>query len=175
MKTNASSIYRPYNRILIYCNGVQTVFQISRLVLTCFVGEPPTASHVACHLNGKSDDDRLENLKWGLPFDVKTSQIIRSTWAHGHKSPRSLFAPEQIRAIKKILKAGISPSCLANAVGVTQSRIRCVAIGKTWNPAKHVGRENPLRTCFKNGLHARAWREGTNAKESGEESSSLRP
>jgi hypothetical protein len=144
MKIRKSRVDRPYNRIGIYIEGEQRMLQVSRLVLQCFVGDPPTSEHVACHLNGVTDDDRLENLKWGMPVDTKTGQIIRGTYSHGDKSPHTSFAPEQVRAIQRILKAGISQSTLANAVGVPQPRIREIAMGITRNPDKHIGRENPL-------------------------------
>lgn len=144
MKIIKSRVDRPYNRIVVYIEGEKRLLQVGRLVLQCFVGDPPTSEHIACHLNGVSDDDRLENLKWGLPVDVSTGKIIRGTYSHGDKSPHCSFAPEQVRAIRRILNAGISQSTLANAVGVPQTRIREIAKGITRNPEKHIGRENPL-------------------------------
>jgi len=144
MKIRKSRVDRPYNRVAVYIKGEKKMCQVSRLLLQSFVGDPPTNNHIACHLNGITHDDRLENLKWGMPVDAKTGQIIRGTYTHGDKSPTISFAPEQVRAIQRILKAGISQSTLANAVGVPQPRIREIAIGLTWNPDKHIGRENPL-------------------------------
>ena len=144
MKIRKSRIDRPYNRIGIYIEGEQKMLQVSRLVLQCFVGDPPTTEHIACHLNGVTSDDRLENLQWGRPVDAATGKIIRGTYCHGDKSPQVSFAPEQIAAIRRILKAGVSQCTIANAVGVPSSRIREIALGITRNPDKHIGRKHSL-------------------------------
>jgi hypothetical protein len=39
---------------------------MARMVLTAFISDPPTNKHVAHHINGEANDNKLENLKWEL-------------------------------------------------------------------------------------------------------------
>ena len=44
-------------------------YYVHELVLLAFVGARPTLDHEACHGNGKRDDNRLTNLRWGTYAD----------------------------------------------------------------------------------------------------------
>lgn len=63
-------------------NGHRRKVGIHQLVLLAFVGPPPTRGHQANHINGKTTDNRLDNLEWS---------------PKRHR-PRKL-TPDQIRAI----------------------------------------------------------------------------
>jgi len=144
MKKTKSRPSQPFNRVGIVRDGEKTCAQLNRLILETFVGPPPSEDHVAAHVNGVSDDDRLENLKWALHVDVKTGSIRRGTWAHGDGIHSARFHDTQVKAVKKILAAGISPTTLAAAMDVPQARVREIAVGKSRNEKKHIGRKCEL-------------------------------
>lgn len=53
-----------YKNVVLYKNGKRKMFQVHRLVLRAFVGEPEENEECR-HLNGHPSDNRLQNLKWG--------------------------------------------------------------------------------------------------------------
>lgn len=76
--------------------GEQTVIHICRTMLRAFVGEPEDGAQ-ACHINGNSLDDRLENLRWGTSKDNSEDMVD-----HG----RSTFLCAQPCEIISIVPSG---------------------------------------------------------------------
>lgn len=144
LRTAKSRPSQPFNRVSIVQDGQQVCAQLGRLLLETFVGPAPSSDHVAGHINGVSDDDRLENLKWVLPVDVKTGSIRRGTWAHGDRVHSARFHETQVNAIRRILEAGIAPTTLAAAMDVPQARVREIAAGLSRRIGKHDGRKCEL-------------------------------
>lgn len=54
-----------YSRAHVTVNGKGKHIRIHRAVLLAFTGPPPDTKAHACHLNGDSSDNRLDNLCWG--------------------------------------------------------------------------------------------------------------
>ena len=51
-------------------NYGKKIYQIARLVLIGFVGEPPSDNHIAHHIDSISINNKLENLQWKLKNDI---------------------------------------------------------------------------------------------------------
>ena len=106
-------------------------FAVHRLVLEAFVGQS-RGCH-ACHNNGKRDDNRLENLRWGSAADNAADRAIHGTQLRGEQSPFSKLDAQTVRFIRS------SPQKqqeLAEQFGVTQVLISQIRLRKAW---KHVG------------------------------------
>jgi hypothetical protein len=144
LKTVKSRPSQPFNRVhIVYSDGVSVCEQLSRLLLTVFLSPPPTNDSVAAHLNGVSDDDRLENLTWAVPTDVKTASIVRGSHAHGDNHPSTRFCEQQVKAIRQIISMGVPVNMLARAMNEPQPRIRELTQIKR-DVAKHHGTACPL-------------------------------
>lgn len=145
LRTQRSSNAKPFNRVTLAFDGYPKgrVCQISRLILESWIGPAPSREHCAAHKNGKTDDDRLENLCWATMDDVSKSQIVRGTWAHGEKCGNARHSKEQVEAARKIIiDHGVSVNLLATAMGVVQSRVREWLV-KCWDTSKWDGLTDP--------------------------------
>lgn len=114
--------------------GRQLTFPLARLMLTVFVGPPPTEQHQAAHNNGNARDDRLENLRWASPEENARDRFCHGTSNRGTESgaARARLDPELVRQIRQCLAAGETKLGLSRRLGVARSTIRSVAVGRTW-------------------------------------------
>jgi hypothetical protein len=74
--------------VVALCRGNARKFQrVHVLVLAAFVG-PRASGMETAHLNGKRDDNRLENLKWATHSENESHKVAHGT-AWSSKSPNS--------------------------------------------------------------------------------------
>lgn len=64
-----------YERITLYKDNKPTTLFVHRLVLTSFVGNPPTEIHQVNHKNGIRNDNRIENLEWMTSSENKLHSV----------------------------------------------------------------------------------------------------
>ena len=142
-----SRLSNPFNRVSLTVDGPgprQRSYMLARLLLEAFVGPAPSPTSLAAHRNGKSDDDRLDNLMWAESADVTHGRICRGSYARGSTSPHSRYSLEQVEAARKIvIEHGVSANLLATAMGIKQPRVREWLV-KTWDDSKWDGLINPL-------------------------------
>lgn len=103
---------------------------VHSLVLEAFVGPCPTGME-CLHKNGKHQDNRLANLRWGT-----RSENLHDAVRHGHKPigeavHTAKLTREQVREIRE--KIGMSSYAeIAREYGVTASAIQSIKTGRTW-------------------------------------------
>ena len=100
-------------------------FRINRLVLFAFVGECPEG-YYAVHLNGKSDDNRLENLKYATPTENQLHRFIHGTIS-------SKFSVDVVKKIRRLSSEGSSNRELANMYDVNIETIRKIIKKERWS------------------------------------------
>ena len=54
-------------QIHLWIHGTRIARSISRMVLTYFIGPPPTPKHEAAHNDGDPSNNYLSNLRWATP------------------------------------------------------------------------------------------------------------
>lgn len=131
---NQSRVEKPYSRVYMrYPDNKIHAVTLGRVVLMAWVGMPPTKHHQACHLNGITTDDRLENLEWKMPVGVKKKSIERDSWAHGTKVHTQRLSEDRVKAIRRILREFAVPSTLmARALGMNQARLKEIKSRISW-------------------------------------------
>ena len=55
---------------------------VSRLVCRAFHGDPPTAKHMAAHINGTNNDNRAENLAWKTAWENAQDRKLHAQIKH---------------------------------------------------------------------------------------------
>ena len=101
---------------------------IHRLVLEAFVGPCPPGMECR-HMNGVSDDNRAENLKWGTPKENVADQITHGVIARGQCNGNSRLTESDVL---EILRAQGSHSRIAQTYGVNPSTISKIKRGDMW-------------------------------------------
>ena len=71
-----------YVRTKLTIDGVRKDLNVHRLVLFTFVGPPEVGQKHCRHLNGITDDNRLENLKWGTAKENAADRKLHGTQHH---------------------------------------------------------------------------------------------
>lgn len=74
-----------YRHVILSGNGKHTTGHIRHLVLRAFVGPCPEGME-ACHNNGNSSDDRLENLRWDTTRNNHLDKVKHGTHHESKKA-----------------------------------------------------------------------------------------
>jgi hypothetical protein len=131
LKLHAGNGQGSHNSITLCRNGKAKRFLVHRLVLTAFVGPPPTGESEACHQNGDDKNNRLDNLRWdnrqGNMSDMARHGSKKGVRHHGAK-----LTDETVIAIRRAHAAGAGVSELARQHKVTHTTIGRVVHGRGW-------------------------------------------
>jgi len=109
--------------------------KVHRLVLSAFIGPCPKGCE-GSHLNGKSNDNNVSNLRWETPKENMARQAEHGTNNIGSRNGRSKLTEEQVVEIKGHLFRGIYQKTIANQYEVCIETISAIGRGKIWNHVK---------------------------------------
>lgn len=101
---------------------------VHTLVLEAFVGPRPLGLQCR-HLNGRPDDNRLSNLRWGTQAENDADRTIHGTENIGSRNPRAKLTEDQARVI---LTSAEPASDLASRYGVGRGQIYRIRSGAQW-------------------------------------------
>lgn len=133
-----------YVQVALWVDGKRRNFRVNRLVCMIFHGDPPTPKHHAAHLNGKSLDNRAENLSWKTPKENEKDKIAHGTarigdkhWsksmpekrARGVDHGKTKIDEDQVRAIRKDPR---NNSQVGKEYGLDKTTILNIRKRKTW-------------------------------------------
>lgn len=113
-------------------NGHRKMFKVHTLVLLAFRG--PRPRDMECrHLNGKKDDNRLENLAWGTKKENAADNVANGTHGRGTNNPSALLSWGDVRQIRWMYATGEwSLSSLAKKFMMSKPTIWQIVKRRSW-------------------------------------------
>ena len=115
-------------------SGRRATMRVNRAVLTAFVG-PPGPGQEAAHINGRRDDNRLENLAWKSKKENSGDQYIHGTRVMGERSGRVSLTEALVRIIRARFAAGEKGHRIAADLNINDGTVWHVVNRRTW---RHV-------------------------------------
>lgn len=134
--------------------GYKTIYasakclRVHRLVLETFVG-PCVEGFEASHLNGKSCDNRAENLKWESRQDNHERKREHGTILFGERNPLTKFTEAKVLTILGMYRKGNTYQQIATELGLSKSHVGSLVRGSAW---EHVQRSPLKRRGFQAGM-----------------------
>jgi hypothetical protein len=108
--------------------------KVYHLVLKAFVGPAPDGQW-ACHNDGDTSNNRLENLRWDTVANNHSDKRVHGTLLQGEQIHNAKITTETAKKIKRLLKNGERPCDIARRVNVSQAIVLKIKSGTHW---KHV-------------------------------------
>jgi hypothetical protein len=102
--------------------GRRNSINVHRLVMLAFIGPCPKGKEVL-HINGKAQDNRLSNLRYG----TRTENNIDIS-----KHNKRLVKFEEVEEIKTCVSLGISISEIAKAYSLKLTTVSAIKRGQNW-------------------------------------------
>ena len=109
-------------------NRKKKSYQVSRMVLITFKGDAPKDC-VCSHLNGNSQDNRIENLAWETQKQNCFRKNEHGTAQRGSKNPAAKLCEEDVINIRR---STLSSREIAPIYGVADAHIRAIRRGRSW-------------------------------------------
>ncbi len=124
-----------YALVSLYKNGKSKSSTVHRIILETFVGEKPSINHCGMHMNGKSSDNRPENLQWGTYKENESHKTKHGTCLSGKKNPAVRLTKDQVAFARKFYSKAdksFNFTGLAKRFGVNKSTIWRAVRGIYW-------------------------------------------
>lgn len=128
--------------------------QVNRAVCWTFHGEPPSKNHEAAHLDGRTENNRPENLAWKTPGENAADKVRHGTAPIGVKNAQARLNEATVADIIGRYASGEKSVNLANEHHVTVANILAVVRGDTWAHVESDQRESAKFRCRENMLQA---------------------
>lgn len=90
---------RRYLKVRLWRNQHPTDYNVHRLILLAFMGEPPPGQ-VACHNDGDPYNNRLENLRWDTMKSNHADRDRHGKAPKGTRNGNAKLTEEQVLAIR---------------------------------------------------------------------------
>lgn len=119
-----------YEHVPLFLNGKRKNAKVHRLVLAAFSGPPPPG-YAGAHLNGKRNDNNINNLAWKTYKENEIDKDRHGRRPTGERHYRSKLTQEQVDTIRR-MPNGKGTNDLARAFGVHRTHIRRVRVGEYW-------------------------------------------
>lgn len=125
-----------YYKTSFYMNGKLIQPRVHRLVLNTFVGPRPEKGMHACHNNGNSLDNRLENLRWDTQKNNEADKILHGTAQIGEKNSQTHLTESDVLKIRELYsKKEKTPKELRVLYNISNSTVWRIIKREYW---KHI-------------------------------------
>jgi hypothetical protein len=101
------------------------------LMLEAFVGPRPDGCE-ASHINGNSQDDRLENLCWETHAENVARQRAHGTIMFGRKNSQAKLTDADVIEIRRARQSGEYLQSIADRYGISDSNVSLICVGGGW-------------------------------------------
>ncbi len=122
---------RGYMTVGLRRGGKQSTKRVHQLVLEAFVGQRPPGTQTR-HLDGNPANNRIGNLVWGTAPQQSDDKRLHGTLATGERVGTSKLTREKAVEILRRLAAGEGQVAIAAAIGIGQTVVSNIALGRTW-------------------------------------------
>lgn len=85
------------------------------------------------HLNGRRDDNRLENLKWGTPGENAADRDAHGKTARGELNGRAKIDQSQALLIQRMRAVGVSFDRIAWVIDLSKRQVQRICDGTAWH------------------------------------------
>lgn len=148
-KPNGAGMYY----LCFYADG-GVYMQVNRAVCLAFHGEPPSEEYQAAHLDGRTENNRPENLSWKTPTENAADKVRHGTAPIGVKNAQARLTEAQVTEIICRYAAGEKTASLAQAFQVSTGTVLAVVRGDIWTHVQCAQRESAKHRCRQNMLEA---------------------
>ena len=115
----------PYQRVLLCVNGIRKHYQVHRLVLLAFVGEPPD-KYECLHLDHDPTNNALFNLRWGS----KSENCLDRP---NHIPPETKLSIEDVYLMRLLRKFGAQCSELMEEFDLSKGHVYKILRFACWS------------------------------------------
>lgn len=132
-KTSPQNGPRYWQVTLVDGMGKKRHKRVHRLVLSAFVGLPPSKKHQGAHRDGNSLNNWLANLKWATQAENEADKIGHGTKKEGADHGSAKLTTKQVQEIRavKVWTRGLVKA-MALKFGVADATISKVRHNKRW-------------------------------------------
>jgi len=120
--------YREYH---VHADGIRVYFSAHRLVLSAFIGPPPTPQHQCAHWDGDPTNNHYTNLRWATPSENSADRVRHGRHLTGHRK----FTAEEVLNMRELRDGGKSYSYIRQKYKVSKGNLSAIINRDTW---KHI-------------------------------------
>lgn len=125
------TVRKGYTVVNLTKSGCREQVPVHRIVLESFISPRPYEMD-ACHNNGITCDNRLDNLRWDTRKGNHADKKKHGTSQCGENNGNHKYTKEQVFAVKY---GGVGPKESKSMFGMTSTTYWNIRLGKTW---KHL-------------------------------------
>ena len=116
-------------------NNIRKGMLVHRLVAMTYIPNPDALPFIN-HLNGDTQDNRVDNLEW---CDNKRNTKhaydngwIKTPYQQGEANSQAKLTVDDARRIKELSAAGMGDTAISRETGISRSAVKDVTKGRTW-------------------------------------------
>ena len=121
-----------YIEVVLCAQGRAKTFRAHRLVLSAFVGPPPTKAHEVAHWNGDKTDNRIENLRWVTRKENMEDCRRHGRLLCGEMNPNAKLSEKDVQFIRSNVKERGDTVRIARELGVSHTRVSAIVLRQSW-------------------------------------------
>lgn len=148
-KHNGAGLY-----YLCFYAGGEMYVQVNRAVCLAFHGEPLSEKHQAAHLDGRTENNRPENLAWKTPTENAADKVRHGTAPIGVNNAQARLNEASVADIIRRYADGEKAVCLADKYQISAATVLAIVRGDIWTHVECAQRESAKRRCRQNMLEA---------------------
>jgi hypothetical protein len=125
-----------YFRVTLSRRNQQKRFQLHRLVMMAFAGDPPPGCSEVAHNDGCRTNNVLSNLRWTNHIENESDKLRHGTLIFGTRHHKNKLSVDEVIEIRRLGKTReLTQVEITEKFGVSRTNVQRIIYGKIW---KHV-------------------------------------